>query len=159
MSENFLGNRQPTDAKVGELTLNSRAVNVIAKVVTKSEVRDIASGRDGSPHRVSDALVGDDTGCIILTLWDDNIEKVSVGETIRIGNGYVNLFKGNMRLNIGRAGTLEVAKEPLAGEVKTDNNLSERVYEQQYRPYRGGGGRGGYGGRGYRGGGYGRRGY
>jgi len=132
--------------KVGELTPNSKAVNVTAKVVSKSEVRDVASGRDGAPHRVCDALIGDETGCIYLTLWDDNIDKVSIEETIRIGNGYVNLFRGNMRLNVGRAGTLEVAKEPFAGEVNTQNNMSEKTYEQQYRPYRGSRGyRSGYG--------------
>jgi replication factor A1 len=156
LSENVQGNRQPVNAKIGELTPNSRAVNVTAKVVSKSEVRDIASGRDGAPHRVCDALIGDETGVVYLTLWDDNIEKVNVDATISIGNGYVNLFKGNMRLNIGRLGTLEAAKEPFAGEVKTDNNMSDKVYEQEYRPYRGGG-RGGYGGggRGYGGRGYG----
>jgi ssDNA-binding replication factor A large subunit len=160
LSENVQGNRQPINAKIGELTPNSRAVNVIAKAVSKSEVRDIASGRDGAPHRVCDALIGDETGVVYLTLWDDNIEKVKIDETISIGNGYVNLFKGNMRLNVGRLGTLEPAKEPLAGEVKTDNNMSDKVYEQEYRPYRGGG-RGGYGGGGYGGGGrgYGSGGY
>jgi replication factor A1 len=157
LSENVQGNREPVNAKIGELTPNSRAVNVTAKVVSKSEVRDIASGRDGAPHRVCDALIGDETGVVYLTLWDDNIEKVNVDATISIGNGYVNLFKGNIRLNIGRLGTLEAAKEPFAGEVKTDNNMSDKVYEQEYRPYRGGG-RGGYGsggGRGYGGRGYG----
>lgn len=146
MSEHFVEGRQPTDVKVGELTPNSKAVNVTAKVVSKSEVRDVASGRDGAPHRVCDALIGDETGCIYLTLWDDNIDKVNIEETIRIGNGYVNLFRGNMRLNVGRAGTLEVAKEPFAGEVNTQNNMSEKTYEQQYRPYRGSRGyRSGYG--------------
>jgi len=146
LSEHFVEGRQPTDVKVGELTPNSKAVNVTAKVVSKSEVRDVASGRDGAPHRVCDALIGDETGCIYLTLWDDNIDKVSIEETIRIGNGYVNLFRGNMRLNVGRAGTLEVAKEPFAGEVNTQNNMSEKTYEQQYRPYRGSRGyRSGYG--------------
>jgi len=146
LSEHFVEGRQPTDVKVGELTPNSKAVNVTAKVVSKSEVRDVASGRDGAPHRVCDALIGDETGCIYLTLWDDNIDKVNIEETIRIGNGYVNLFRGNMRLNVGRAGTLEVAKEPFAGEVNTQNNMSEKTYEQQYRPYRGSRGyRSGYG--------------
>jgi replication factor A1 len=157
--ESFSGNRQPVDVKVGELTPASRAVNVIAKVVSKTEIRNIATGRDGSPHRVCDALVGDETGCVYLTLWDDNIEKVNEGDTIRVGNGYVNLFKGNIRLNIGRYGTIEAAKEPLTGEVNTENNLSTKVYEQQRRPFRGrgrggfGGGRD-FGGRERRGGGY-----
>jgi replication factor A1 len=153
--EGFSRNRQPVDVKVGELTPASRAVNVIAKVVSKSEVRNIAAGRDGSPHSVCDALVGDETGCVYLTLWDDNIEKVNPEDTIKVGNGYVSLFRGNMRLNVGRYGTIEVAKEALAGEVNTENNLSNKVYEQQRRPFRGRrdfGGRGDFGGRERRGG-------
>jgi len=149
--ESFSGSRQPVDVKVGELTTASRAVNVKAKVVSKSEVRNIATGRDGAPHRVCDALVGDETGCVYLTLWDDNIEKVSAGETIQVGNGYVSLFRGNMRLNVGRYGTLEVAKEALEGEVNTENNLSNKVYEQERRPFRGRGRRD-FGGRERRGG-------
>jgi len=135
--EGFSGSRQPVDVKVGELTPASRAVNVKAKVVSKTDIRNIAAGRDGAPHRVCDALVGDETGCVYLTLWDDNIEKVNEGDTISVGNGYVTLFRGNMRLNIGRYGTLEIAKEALEGEVNTENNLSNKVYEQQRRPFRG----------------------
>jgi replication factor A1 len=137
--ESFSGNRQPVDAKVGELTPASRAVNVIAKVVSKSDIRNIATGRDGAPHRVCDALVGDETGSVYLTLWDDNIEKINEGDTINVKNGYVTLFRGNMRLNVGRYGTLEIAEEPLAAEANTENNLSTKVYEQPRRPFRGGG--------------------
>ena len=152
----FENKREPVEAKVGELTPQSRAVNVTAKVVSKSEVRDIPMGRDGSPHKVCDALVGDETGSIYLTLWDDNIEKVNENDTIRIENGYVTLFKGNMRLNIGRYGKMEAAKEPFEGEVNTENNVSSKTYEQQRRPFRRGGGYGGRrsGFRDRRGGGY-----
>lgn len=149
--ESFSGNRQPVDAKVGELTPASRAVNVTAKVVSKSDIRNIAAGRDGAPHRVCDALVGDETGCVYLTLWDDNIEKVTEGATVNVKNGYVSLFRGNMRLNVGRYGTLEIAEQGLEGEVNTENNLSTKVYEQPRRPFRGGGGRD-FGGRDRRGG-------
>jgi replication factor A1 len=150
--EGFSGSRQPVDVKVGELTPQSRAVNVIAKVVSKSEIRNIATGRDGAPHRVCDALVGDETGCVYLTLWDDNIEKINEGDTIKIGNGYVTLFRGNMRLNVGRYGNLEIAKEALTVEVNTENNLSSKVYEQERRPFRGRGRRDFGGGRERRGG-------
>jgi replication factor A1 len=113
--------------------------------MSKSEVRNVAAGRDGEPHKVSDAMVGDETGCIYLTLWDDNIEKVKEGDTINVKNGYINLFRGNMRLNIGRYGTLEMAEQAIAGEVNTQNNMSTQVYEQPRRSY-GGGGRRDYGG-------------
>jgi len=149
--EGFSGSRQPVDAKVNELTPASRAVNVLAKVVSKSEIRNIAAGRDGAPHRVCDALIGDETGCVYLTLWDNNIDKVNEGETINVKNGYVSLFRGNMRLNVGRYGTLEVAEQALPGEVKTENNLSTKVYEQPRRPF-GGRGRRDFGGRERRGG-------
>jgi replication factor A1 len=154
--EGFFENKQrtPVEAKVGELTPQSRAVNVTAKVVSKSEIRDIPMGRDGSAHRVCDALVGDETGAIYLTLWDDNIEKVNENDSIRVENGYVTLFKGNMRLNIGKYGKLDMAKEPLTVEVNTENNVSNKTYEQERRPFRGGYGGGGRD-RGYGGGGYG----
>lgn len=139
--ESFFRSRKPVDIKIGELTPTSRAVNVKAIVVSKSEVRNVASGRDGMPHTVCDALIGDETGCIYLTLWDDNIAKVNEGETISIENGYVSLFKGSMRLNVGRYGTLETAKEPLTCEVNTQNNMSSKIYEQQRRSFRGRGGR------------------
>ena len=156
----FENKKQPVEAKVGDLTPQSKAVNVTAKVVSKTEIREIPMGRDGSPHKVSDALIGDETGVVYLTLWDENIEKVNDGDTIRIENGYVTLFKGNMRLNIGKYGKLEPAESPLEAEVNTENNVSSKTYEQERRPYRGRSGGRGYGGNRFGGrGGGGRSGY
>ncbi|MDH5689509.1 MAG: hypothetical protein OEZ48_16795 [Candidatus Bathyarchaeota archaeon] len=121
--------------KVETLTPTSRGVNTVVKVVSKSEVRNV-TGR-GGPHTVADALVGDETGCIYLTLWDDTIEQMDEDDTISITNGYVNLFRGNMRLNIGRYGSFEVLDESPITEVNTENNVSQRQYEQErrYQPY------------------------
>ena len=122
--------------KVEKLTPYARGVNVIVKVVSKSEVRNV-TGR-GGPHTVADALVGDETGSVILTLWDDTIEQIDEEDTISITNGYVNLFRGNMRLNIGRYGSFEALEESPITEVNTENNLSLKQYEQErrYQPYR-----------------------
>jgi replication factor A1 len=147
--------------KISELGPYSRQVNTTVKVVQKGEARETVSRQDGTTHRVLDALVGDDSGAIYMTLWDDNIDKVNEGATVNVKNGYVRPFKGSMRLNIGRYGTLEPSETPL-GDVNTQNNLSDKqVEEQPYRSYGGGrrfGGGGGYGrgGGGGGGGGYGR---
>jgi len=149
LSEDFVERPrpQPVDVKIGELTPNSKAVNVIAKAVSKGEVRSTTSGRDYTAHRVVDVLVGDETGCVYLNLWDDNIDKVKEGDILKIKNGYVNLFRGNMRLNIGRYGSFEIVAEPKI-EANTENNLSSKQYEQERRFGGGyGGGGGGYGGR------------
>src|SRR5208283_1699917 len=148
--------------KVSELGPYSKQVNTTVKVVQKGEARETVSRQDGTTHRVLDALVGDETGTIYMTLWDDNIDKVNEGDSVNVKNGYVRPFKGSMRLNIGRYGSLEPAGTAL-GDVNTQNNLSDKIVEE--RPYEGGrrygggyggGGRGGgYGGGGGRGGGYG----
>ena len=113
--------------KVEELTPSSRGVNIIVKVVSKSEVRNVV-GRGGS-HRVADALVGDETGAVILTLWDDQIKKFKAGDTIEIEDGYTTVFKGSLRLNIGKTGKMEKIENEIS-EVNTRNNLSERAYIQ-----------------------------
>jgi replication factor A1 len=136
--------------KVETLTPNSRGVNTIVKVVSKSEVRSV-TGRDYSVRRVADALVGDETASVYMTLWDDKIDAINEEATLRINNGYINLFRGNMRLNIGKYGSYEVLEDSPITEVNTENNLSDKRYEQERRfrrPYGGGGRSGGYGGRG-----------
>ena len=159
MSEDFVERPRPpaVDVKIGELTPNSKAVNVIAKVVSKGEVRSTTSGRDYTAHRVVDVLVGDESGCVYLNLWDDNIDKAKEGDILKIKNGYVTLFRGSIRLNIGRYGSFEVVTGPIIKEVNTENNVSSKQYEQERRfGGRYGGGRGGREGGGYGGG---RRGY
>jgi len=116
--------------KVEGLTPNSREVNLIVKVVSINQPRNVTSRRDQTMHKVADALVGDETGCLYLTLWDDKIDEITEGKTIRIENGYINLFRGSMRLNIGRYGNLISLEESPISQVKTENNLSDKQYEQ-----------------------------
>ena len=142
--------------KVETLTPNSRGVNTIVKVVSKGEIRSVTR-RDYSVRRVADVLVGDETACLYMTLWDDKIDAINEEDTMNITNGYINLFRGNMRINIGKYGSYETVEESPITEVNTENNLSDKRYEQERRfnryGGRGGSGGGGYGGRGGSGGG------
>jgi replication factor A1 len=147
------GGQQSERVKVTGLTPRSRRVSLTAKIVSTTPLREVVSRRDGTTHKVGEFLVGDETGVVLLTLWDADIEKVKEGDTVEIGNGYVTLFRGQMRLNIGKFGTLEISKTSIEN-VNQGNNLSEKTYEQE-RSFGGYGGRGGYGGGG---GGYGGRG-
>jgi replication factor A1 len=140
--------------KIGNLKTYSKRVNTIVKVVSKTEPREVTSRKDMSTHRVAEALIGDETGSIYLTLWDDNIDKVEEGQTLNIKDAYVNLFRGSMRLNIGRYGSYELAESAPFDEVNLDNNLSSKQFEQR-RTYD----RGGFGGRDRRYGGRSRRRY
>jgi len=128
--------------QITELRPFSKKVDLTVKVLEKNEVREVSSKLDNSTHKVTEALVGDASGTILLTLWDDGIDKVEIGKSYKIGNGYTSLFKNSLRLNIGRYGTLADAEAEVT-EVNQENNLSEKEFPQQRRF--GGGGR--FGGR------------
>jgi len=124
--------RGPVKSKVGDLNPRSRRVNVTVKVVSKNPVREVASRRDGSTHSVTEALVGDETGAVLLTLWDKDIERVNEGDVLEVNNGYVTLFRGSMRLNVGRYGSLEPSEAKIE-TVNTENNLSDKQFEEERR--------------------------
>lgn len=110
--------------KIGELSPRSRGVNLVAKVVSKSPERVVSSQYDQAEHRLSEALIADETGAINLVLWDEKIDQVKEGDVIRVVNGFVKVFRGRMQLNLGRYGSLEASDAEL-GELNLENNLSE----------------------------------
>jgi len=123
--------------KIGSLTPRSRGVNLIAKVVEKPEARVVSSQYDQSEHRLTEALIADETGAITLVLWDDNIDVVNEGESIKVVNGFIKLFKGKMQLNLGRFGKVEQSDVEVT-EVNLENNLSQKEGFQQEGRERGG---------------------
>ncbi len=92
--------------KISELEVNQKKVNVEAEVVEKSPVKEFT--RFGNPGRVATAIIEDDSGQTQLTLWDDQIDQVNVGDKISIENGYVKEWQGEKQLNIGRYGTMKI---------------------------------------------------
>ena len=134
--------------KVGDLNSYSRRVYTTVKVVSKTEEREVTSRSDMSTHRVAEALVGDETGTIYMTLWDNVVDEIEEDMVLDVKDAYVNLFKGSMRLNLGRYGSYEVVDEAPFDDVDLENNLSSKVFEQQ-RGYGRGRDRGGRGRRRY----------
>ena len=117
--------------KIRELTTYSRRVNLVAKILEMGDIREVSSSSDGQLHRVAEALVGDETGTVLLTLWDENIDRFGVGEVVEVDNGYAGTFRGSLRLNVGKYGTIKKSGTEI-DEVNTENNLSEREYRRQY---------------------------
>ena len=115
--------------KVSSLKPDLRNLNMKVKIVNIGASRTISPRRGGRDHLVAEALVGDETGVVILTLWDDQIKKFKAGDTVRIRNGYTTIFKGSLRLNTGKSGKMEKTEDEIS-EVNTRNNLSERSYIQ-----------------------------
>jgi len=92
--------------KVSELKTGQGKVDVEVKVKDKGDVRTF--NKYGKDLRVCNATVSDGSGDIVLSLWNDDIEKINVGDTIKISNGYVSEFNGKKQLSAGKFGKMEV---------------------------------------------------
>ena len=79
-------------------------------IVEMDEVRGFIS-KFGVKGKVCNAVAKDEDGARIgLTLWNDEIDKVDVNDRIRIMNGWVKEWNGNLEISAGRFGKLEVLK-------------------------------------------------
>lgn len=94
--------------KIKDLRNGMKRVDVEAKVIEKTETREVRSRYKNETYRVATVIVSDDTGQIKLTLWNDQIEQVNENNTVKIENGYVTSFRGEIQLNVGRYGQLTV---------------------------------------------------
>ena len=122
--------------KVKDLTPESKQVNVLAKVVGLSEEREITS-RFGEARKLVEATVGDETGTVLLTLWNDQIGQVAKDQVVLVDNGYVSLVRGHIRLNVGKYGSLAKSETPVE-TVNASLDMSAVEYEREPR-YRSGG--------------------
>ena len=94
--------------KINELKDGMRTVDVEATVIEKSDAREVRSRYTNETYKVADATVEDETGTITLTLWNEQIEQVNVGDRVKIENGYIKSFRDVLQLNSGKYGSLTV---------------------------------------------------
>lgn len=92
---------------IRDLRDGMRRVDAEGEIIDISEPRTV-NLRTGGEARIADTLLKDDGGQIKLSLWDDQIDLVKKGSKVRVTNGYTNSFRGELRLNVGKYGKLEV---------------------------------------------------
>ncbi|KAK4344562.1 hypothetical protein RND71_034738 [Anisodus tanguticus] len=124
------GLRKPVFVKVENLTPGTNGHTLIVMVLESNTV--LQKGRSVSPHlrntRIAECLVGDETGTILFTARNDQVDLMKAGATIILRNAKIDMFKSTMRLAVDKWGRVEVT-EPAAFEVKQGNNLSLVEYE------------------------------
>lgn len=109
---------------INELQVKQGKVELTAKVKEKGDVREF--NKFGKTGRVCNAVIEDNTGKVILTLWNEQAEMVNIGDTIQIENGYVGEYQGEKQLTTGKFGQLTVVKKnaPLEKNGSVDKNSS-----------------------------------
>ena len=120
-SENV--SEEPVELKVKDLNPETKSVNLTVKVVKVGEPEAVPA-RGGGVRHVTEAVVGDETATVIMSLWEKQSEGVSDDSVLRIENGYISLVRGHMRLNVGKYGRMEPSDSSIP-EVNSEENLSE----------------------------------
>jgi replication factor A1 len=93
---------------IKDLQDGMKRVSIEAQIVEKGDPREVKSRFKDETYRIVDAVVADESGSVKLTLWNEQIDLVNVGDKIKIENGYVTSFKSEMQLNVGKFGKLTV---------------------------------------------------
>ena len=100
--------------KVSNIVSGMRSVDVTARVLRVFEPREWEKA--GKKGRVANIILGDDSGTIRLSLWNEEVallEKISEGDVVKITGGFSKEdYKNQPELRIGK-GRIETTDEKI----------------------------------------------
>lgn len=100
--------------KISDLKSGQGSVNVEGTMKEMGELKII--NKYGKDLKLCNAILEDSSGPIKLTLWNEDAERFKEGDKVRILNGYVSEFQGELQLTSGKFGRMEKVLED--GEVE-----------------------------------------
>jgi replication factor A1 len=91
---------------IKDLQAGQGNANLEVEVISVETPREF--DKYGKKLRVANAIVKDSSGQIKMSLWNEDIEKVQTGMTLKIENGYCSEFKGEKQITTGKFGKFMV---------------------------------------------------
>ncbi|MWG32987.1 single-stranded DNA binding protein [Halomarina oriensis] len=111
------------EGTIESLSLGQSDVSVRGKVLGVEPVRTF-DRNDGSEGRVSNLVLGDETGRVRVTMWDeqaDTVEALSEGISVEIVDGYVRDRDGTLELHVGERGAIKETNDEVSYVPETTN--------------------------------------
>ena len=119
--------------KISELKSGQGQVEAEVEVIEKGEEREFQ--KFGKSIRVATITVKDKSGDMKMSLWNDDIDRINVGDNLKISNGYVKEFQGELQLTTGKFGKIEVLGKAegkaKAKKVEVDVKKEEEIEETE----------------------------
>jgi len=103
---------------IDDLAMGLSDVTVTGVVLETEAVRTFERD-DGSEGRVANLLLGDETGRIRVTLWDDRADladELEPGATVAVVDGYVRERDGDLELHVGDRGRVDEVEDDVEFE-------------------------------------------
>ncbi|MEM2376100.1 MAG: single-stranded DNA-binding protein, partial [Sulfolobales archaeon] len=79
---------------------------------------------------ISEALVGDNTGKVKLTLWGRVAGTISEGDVIEVMGGWTSVFRNEVQLNVGGRGKVNKVDASLVPESNEIPDATPKAPEQ-----------------------------
>jgi hypothetical protein len=98
---------ETSDLQIKDIDARVTSVNLRAKIIGKSIPKYVFS-RFGDALTLSTATISDGRGSMRMPLWNTEIDRVSIGDTVQINDGQVRSFRGELQVSLGRKGRLQV---------------------------------------------------
>lgn len=96
--------------KISDLKIGDTEIDLVADVAEVGEPFPVKT-KYGYRTTVTKVILKDDTGEIALSVWGDKFNEINEGDKVEIKKGFVSEFRGNIQLNVPKAGELNVLKE------------------------------------------------
>ncbi|MCM2325242.1 MAG: OB-fold nucleic acid binding domain-containing protein [Candidatus Woesearchaeota archaeon] len=124
---NELGVKILDDSKlqIKNVLSGMRSVNITAKIVKLYETREFAKGN--MKGKVTNLLIGDDTGVIRLVAWNDKadlIKSLNEGDVIKIEDAYSRENMGKAEIHLGDKAKVTKTEEKMEIRPKTAERKS-----------------------------------
>ncbi len=102
----------PNQLKISDLRVGMKKISITGEVTEVSNPTKVHTQfRDNAV--VSNAVIEDETGTILLCLWDQQVNSVTAGNHVEIKNAHVASFKGEKQLRLGKTGTVNVLEKAI----------------------------------------------
>ncbi|MFH1275614.1 MAG: OB-fold nucleic acid binding domain-containing protein [Candidatus Woesearchaeota archaeon] len=108
--------------EIKDIKANAGNIDIVAKVTEKESPREFE--KFGKTGKVCNAKLKDGSGEVKLTLWNEDVDKVNVGDKIHLQNGWCSEYKGEKQLSSGKFGKIEIVEKSTGmqpGEVLTND--------------------------------------
>jgi len=107
---------------IDSLTMGQSDVTLRGLVLDTDTVRTFDRD-DGSEGKVSNLTLGDETGRVRVTLWDDQADRATElepGTAVEVVDGYVRQRDGSLELHVGDGSAVDEIDETVAFEPDAD---------------------------------------
>jgi len=120
--------------KISELK-EGKSVTIKGRVLEVSEVRTVQTKY--GPRELSEAIIGDETGRVKVTLWGEKAGTLKEGEVVEIRDGWTTSFRGEIQVNVNRRTEIKKLEDGDAPELEEKPDIVPRAQGNFRRHARG----------------------